>query len=44
MVGRRKKGVSRSAQAGVTTHFGDGIDWFCQARFGLFVHWGIYAV
>lgn len=24
--------------------FGDGRDWFAQARFGLFVHWGIYAL
>jgi alpha-L-fucosidase len=25
-------------------HFGDGRDWFFQRRFGLFIHWGIYAV
>lgn len=24
--------------------FGDDRDWFLQARFGLFIHWGIYAV
>ena len=24
--------------------FGDGRDWFFEKRFGLFVHWGIYAV
>lgn len=24
--------------------FGDGRDWFFERRFGLFVHWGIYAV
>ena len=24
--------------------FGDGRDWFVQKRFGLFVHWGPYAV
>lgn len=24
--------------------FGDGHDWFFQKRFGLFVHWGIYAI
>ena len=24
--------------------FGDGRDWFQEARFGLFVHWGIYAL
>ena len=25
-------------------HFGDGRDWFFEKRFGLFVHWGIYAL
>jgi alpha-L-fucosidase len=25
-------------------HFGDGRDWFFEKRFGMFVHWGIYAV
>ncbi len=25
-------------------HFGDGRDWFFQKRFGLFVHWGLYAI
>ena len=24
--------------------FGDGRDWFFEKRFGLFVHWGLYAV
>ena len=24
--------------------FGDGRDWFFQRRFGLFVHWGLYAI
>lgn len=24
--------------------FGDGRDWFFERRFGLFVHWGLYAV
>lgn len=24
--------------------FGDGRDWFFQKRFGLFVHWGVYAI
>lgn len=24
--------------------FGDGRDWFFEKRFGLFLHWGIYAV
>ena len=26
------------------THFGDARDWFFQQRFGLFVHWGLYAI
>ncbi len=26
------------------TRFGDGRDWFFQKRFGLFVHWGLYAI
>jgi len=25
-------------------HFNDGRDWFFEKRFGLFIHWGIYAV
>jgi len=24
--------------------FGDGRDWFFQQRFGMFVHWGLYAI
>lgn len=24
--------------------FGDGRDWFLEKRFGMFVHWGIYAI
>ena len=28
----------------MTQHFGDGRDWFFEKRFGLFVHWGIYAI
>ena len=28
----------------MTPHFGDGRDWFLKKRFGLFVHWGLYAV
>jgi alpha-L-fucosidase len=24
--------------------FGDERDWFCDARFGLFLHWGLYAI
>lgn len=25
-------------------HFGDGRDWFFAKRYGLFIHWGIYAI
>ena len=32
---RRPKGIAR---------FGDGRDWFFEKRFGMFVHWGIYAI
>jgi alpha-L-fucosidase len=24
--------------------FGDGRDWWFQKRFGMFVHWGLYAI
>ncbi|MBM3858781.1 MAG: glycoside hydrolase [Verrucomicrobia bacterium] len=26
------------------SRFGDGRDWFFQKRFGMFVHWGLYAI
>jgi alpha-L-fucosidase len=29
---------------GSIPRFGDGRDWFFERRFGLFVHWGIYAI
>ena len=28
----------------MATQFGDERDWFLEKRFGLFVHWGIYAI
>jgi alpha-L-fucosidase len=28
----------------VIPRFGDGRDWFFEKRFGLFVHWGLYAI
>lgn len=28
----------------MVTRFGDGRDWFFAKRFGLFVHWGLYAI
>ena len=26
------------------SRFGDGRDWFFEKRFGMFVHWGVYAI
>lgn len=31
-------------QSGSAKRFGDGRDWFFQRRFGMFVHWGLYAI
>ena len=28
----------------MATRFGDERDWFLEKRFGLFIHWGIYAI
>ncbi|NBT26662.1 MAG: hypothetical protein EBT09_08950, partial [Actinobacteria bacterium] len=28
----------------MVTPFGDGRDWFLARRFGMFVHWGLYAI
>jgi len=36
--------ASVRAQSPAPRRFGDGRDWFFEKRFGLFVHWGIYAV
>ena len=38
---------SARAQPGalpLARRFGDGRDWWFQRRFGMFVHWGIYAI
>jgi alpha-L-fucosidase len=35
---------SLAIEAGGTKRFGDGRDWFFEKRFGLFLHWGIYAI
>lgn len=32
------------APAAAIQPFGDGRNWFFQKRFGLFIHWGIYAI
>jgi alpha-L-fucosidase len=29
---------------GIPERFGDGRDWFFEKRFGMFVHWGLYAI
>ncbi len=36
--------VSQRATAATHRRFGDGRDWFFEKRFGMFVHWGIYAI
>jgi len=36
-------GAARSA-ARAFRALGDGRDWFFEKRFGMFVHWGIYAI
>jgi alpha-L-fucosidase len=35
---------SRPGGALRAPRFGDGRDWFFEKRFGLFVHWGLYAI
>jgi alpha-L-fucosidase len=29
---------------GIAQRFGDGRDWFFENRYGMFVHWGLYAI
>jgi len=36
--------VRQTAPAALAPRFGDGRDWWFQKRFGLFVHWGLYAI
>lgn len=36
--------VPHSRPDGGIKRFGDGRDWFFEKRFGMFVHWGIYAI
>jgi alpha-L-fucosidase len=33
-----------STSTNTVGRFGDGRDWFFEKRFGMFVHWGIYAI
>ncbi len=44
LLGSAAAAAALSAATPVPARFGDGRDWFFQKRFGLFVHWGIYAV
>lgn len=45
MLGLRGAEAQAAAGAGrVRGGFGDGRDWFFEKRFGLFVHWGLYAI
>lgn len=39
-----KNSVPTAPRSNGITRFGDGRDWFFAQRFGLFVHWGIYAI
>jgi alpha-L-fucosidase len=36
--------VAGAPRALVIPRFGDGRDWFFENRFGMFVHWGLYAI
>ncbi len=47
--GARLRGEAATSLPGQTApggvpRFGDGRDWFFARRFGLFVHWGLYAI
>ncbi len=39
---QRVQGAAATAQ--LAPRFGDGRDWWFQNRFGMFVHWGLYAI
>jgi alpha-L-fucosidase len=34
----------RAQPAATAPRFGDGRDWWFQKRFGMFIHWGLYAI
>jgi len=36
--------ASGAAEPGRPPRFGDGRDWFFEARYGMFVHWGLYSI
>ena len=42
--GAKNLPAAAPGQASAIPRFGDGRDWFFQKRFGLFVHWGLYAL
>ena len=39
-----KPTASAAARATGVPRFGDGRDWFFEKRFGMFIHWGLYAI
>jgi alpha-L-fucosidase len=39
-----RSAAASTAPAQGIPRFGDGRDWFFERRFGMFVHWGIYAI
>jgi len=43
-VSAAEAGNRAALPAGRRFRFGDGRDWFFEKRFGMFVHWGIYAI
>jgi alpha-L-fucosidase len=36
--------TGRAQSLGTAPRFGDGRDWWFEKRFGMFVHWGLYAI
>lgn len=42
-VGNRSSVIQDKMKHGIQ-HFGDGRDWFLEARYGMFVHWGLYSI
>ncbi len=42
--GSDASGVDSSLSPARRAYFHDGRDWFLQRRFGMFIHWGIYAL
>lgn len=40
----KRETLKGRAAPGLAPRFGDGRDWWFQKRFGMFVHWGLYAI